>query len=205
MTLAVASISESTPSETRLFLLTGDPGAGKTTVVSKIILKLKTEGYTVGGVLTREIRARGERKGFTIIDISSEESAPLATAGSKLGPRIGKYGIHLDSLAHLGVEALKHAAFYSDVIVCDEVGPMELFSPEYRKAISAAVLHSTKPCLCVVHKRLGDPLIEEIKSNDRAKIFDVTFENREDIPGLVTEEILDLLRTKSDSKRRIAT
>jgi nucleoside-triphosphatase len=181
----------------RLFLITGDPGSGKTTAVSRIILDLKTRGYTVGGVITREIRSHGERQGFLIVDLSTEESAPLAMSGSKLGPKVGKYHVDLNSLFKLGARALRHAKEHSDIVVCDEVGPMELFSPEFRKAVSESVMNSRKPCLCVVHKRLSDTLIDQLKTSPEAKIFDVTFENREEIPKLVFEEMLDFLEGRS--------
>src|SRR5487761_6422 len=182
----------------RLFLITGDPGSGKTTVVSRIILAIKTRGYTVGGVLTREIRSHGERQGFRLVDLSTDESAPLATAESKLGPKVGKYHVDLKTLATLAVKALEHARATSDVIVCDEVGPMELFSPEFRKAVAGSILDSSKPCLCVVHKRLADPLIDEIKTREESKLFEVSFENREEIPQIVSEEMLDLLEGRRE-------
>ncbi len=193
-------MSESLPkTRVRLFLITGDPGSGKTTAVSRIILSIKTRGYTVGGMLTREIRSHGERLGFMLVDLGTEESASLASSERKLGPKVGKYHVDLNSLATLGVKALKHASEFSDLIVCDEVGPMELFSPEFRKAVIESILNSSKPCLCVVHKRLADTLIDQLKASIEAKIFDVTFENREEIPTLVSEEILDLLEGRTAS------
>ncbi|MGI0084160.1 MAG: nucleoside-triphosphatase, partial [Nitrososphaerales archaeon] len=110
-----------------------------------------------------------------------------------LGPKVGKYHVNLKTLATLGARALRHAELSSDVIACDEVGPMKLFSPEFRKVVAETVLNSTKPCLCVVHKRLSDPLIDEIKAHERSKLFEVTFENRDEIREVVSEEILDFL------------
>ncbi|RJS68314.1 hypothetical protein CW693_04680 [Candidatus Bathyarchaeota archaeon] len=48
----------------RLLLLTGNPGVGKTTVLLRVIKALKAEGYTVGGMISREVRTHGTRVGF---------------------------------------------------------------------------------------------------------------------------------------------
>jgi nucleoside-triphosphatase len=178
---------------TRIWLLTGDPGSGKTTVVSKIILKAKTHGFTVGGILTREVRSHGERMGFLLLDIASEESSALASIERLPGPRVGKYHVNLKTLATLGSKALEHARESSDLVVCDEVGPMELFSPEFKRGVTETVLNSRKPCLCVVHKRLADPLIEELKNNPESKLYELSYETRDNLPEEIWMEILEYL------------
>ncbi len=182
------------PQTIRIWLVTGDPGSGKTTVVSKIILKAKTYGFTVGGVLTREVRSHGERIGFNLIDISSEVSSTLASTERQPGPRVGKYHVNLTTLSMLAVKALAHARTSSDLIVCDELGPMELFSPEFRRSVTSAIEESRKPCLCVVHKRLADPLIDQLKQDPESKFNEVTYENRDNLPDEIWMEILEYLK-----------
>jgi nucleoside-triphosphatase len=147
----------------------------------------------VGGVLTREIRSHGEREGFRLIDVHTEESAILAGVTKIIGPRIGKYRVNLKALSELGAKALLTGAQTSDLVVCDEVGPMELLSPEFKKAIRSAILEDSKPCICVVHKRFAEPLIEEIRSSKDSKEFEVTFENRNELPDQISGEILEYL------------
>ena len=176
----------------RIWLITGEPGVGKSTAISRIIFRLRSQGFTVGGIITREIRSHGEREGFAVTDVSSEETADLASSVKPIsGPRIGKYRVDLKSLSSLGVKALKHAKEKSDAIVCDEVGPMELLSPEFRKAISEYILHATdKPSICTIHKRLVDPLIDELRNSKRATILEITYENREELPDEVADDII---------------
>lgn len=158
---------------------------------------MRSKGFTVGGVLTREIRSHGEREGFRLVDLSTDESEVLAATTGIVGPKIGKYRVDLNILSGIGSKALYHALEHSDLITCDEVGPMELLSPEFRRAVHHAVLESEKPCLCVVHKRFADPLIDELRSNPRSCEAEVTFENREQVAIEVAGEIIDSLSLRS--------
>jgi nucleoside-triphosphatase len=186
----------------RIWLITGEPAAGKSTALSKIILDVKTEGYTVGGILTREIRKRGEREGFRLIDLASEESEILANVSGIVGPRIGKYRVDLKTLSGLAVKALEHAKTTSDLVACDEVGPMELLSPEFRRDVRLAVLDTNKPAVCVVHKRYEDPLIKELKESGETSEFEITFENRDSLPTEISEDIISLLQSSEAGSAR---
>lgn len=182
----------------RIWLLTGEPGSGKSTALSRILLGVRTNGFTVGGVLTREIRVRGEREGFTLVNVATEETEILAKSTGITGPRIGKYRIDLNSLAGLAVRALEHAKEHSDLVVVDEIGPMELLSPEFRRAVHYAVLESRKPSVCVVHKRYEDPLIEELRSSPEAVEEELNLENRDQVWSEMQNEINWTLTRKGE-------
>ncbi len=177
---------------TRIWLLTGEPGEGKSTTLSRILLAVRSRGFTVGGILTREIKSRGERTGFIMIDLATEESTVLATVEGT-GPRIGKYRVDLKSLSGLAVKALEHGKATSDLVACDEVGPMELLSPDFRRAVRSAILETEKPAICVVHKRYSDPLIEELRSSEVAEEIEVTIENRETVCAEIQKDIIRFL------------
>jgi nucleoside-triphosphatase len=177
----------------RVWLVTGDPGSGKTTLISRILFAVRSEGFTAGGVITKEIREKGERTGFKIIDIVSTKSGTLASTNQPYGPRVGKYKVNLKDLGEIGSKALESALESSDLIVCDEMGPMELFSPEFRRAVQK-IIASSRPVLGSVHKRLVDPLIEEIKVNPSVEVIEITEENRDSVEKKLEDTILRLLR-----------
>jgi nucleoside-triphosphatase len=184
----------------RIWLITGEPAVGKSTAISKILFDLRTAGYAPGGVLTREIRSHGEREGFQLMDVSTDQSKILADIKGITGPRVGKYRVNLNVLSTLGVAALEHASAKSDVIAIDEVGPMELLSPEFRRAIHSTVLEiNNKPALCAVHKRFQDPIIDELRSSKEAIEAEITFENRDDLPLEVSKDIIQYLRRSNVS------
>lgn len=161
-----------------IWLVTGPPGVGKSTVISKVILKLKSAGLIVGGCTTSELRSGGTRTGFEVRDLTSGRKGELASVATKFGPKVGRYRVNLSDLARVGAAGVEAASSASEVIVVDEVGPMELVSPDFRRAVSKCV-ESGKPMLAAVHERLEDDLISELKSRAESIVI-LTVENRDD-------------------------
>jgi len=161
-----------------IWLVTGSPGIGKSTAVSKVLVKLKSAGVIVGGCTTSEKRSRGVRTGFEIRDLSSGRTGELASSASKIGPRVGRYRVNLADLARVGGGGLEAASSSSELIVVDEVGPMELVSPEFRRGVRLCI-DSGRPMLAVVHERLEDDLLKELREK-AAAAFTLTVENRDD-------------------------
>lgn len=181
---------------TRIWLITGDPCVGKTTCLSRIIKLIQTEGFTVGGVISREIRKNKQRTGFEMMDIQSGRNGIMASSDQKCGPKFGRYRVNLQNIVDIGVNALLSSVKIMDLTICDEIGPMELFSPEFRRAV-ASVMKSGRPILSVVHKHLEDPLVVTLKSEENAKLFEVTLENRDGLPASIASEVLNYLRIHS--------
>jgi len=163
---------------------------GKTSVLTRTINLLKENNFTIGGVLSREIKDKGERIGFELIDLGTERSGILAASTIKTGPRLRKYRINLIALADIGASALDRAKKLSDIIICDEVGPMELHSPEFRRAVTNCA-KAGKPSIFVVPAWFRDPLIEYLNSIPHAVKITVTLQNRSRIPNELASCILD--------------
>jgi len=169
--------------------VTGRPGIGKSTVVFRAIDILKKHGLKIGGIFCPEVRGTyGYRVGFKIVDLLSNKEGWLAKKNIRIpGPRIGKYTVIVDNAISIGVKALRDAINYADVIVIDEVGPMELKVNELRKEIVNA-LKSNKHVIAVVHYRLRDHEIISILRNYIK--FEVTFANRDKLPKIIADKIL---------------
>ena len=144
-------------------IVTGSPGVGKSTLVSRLVLRLRPAGVIVGGCTTAERRSGGVRVGFEIRDLTTERTGQLASTETKFGPKVGRYRVNLVDLAKVGAAGLEAAAAGSEVLVLDEAGPMELVSPEFRRAVRRCI-DSGKPLLAVVHERLEDDLLGELRS-----------------------------------------
>ena len=116
---------------TKKILLTGRPGCGKTTLIKRVVDEL---ALPAGGFYTEEVRQRGERVGFKIITLSGE-AAVFADVDFRTPQRLGKYGLDLAALETVGVKALRTAVRGRQLVVIDEIGPMEIRSTIFRDVV----------------------------------------------------------------------
>ncbi|MEM0287323.1 MAG: NTPase [Nitrososphaerota archaeon] len=175
----------------RMLLLTGMPAVGKTTIVSRLVQQLRNYGISVGGIYSIERRIEGKRAGFVMIDLMTGSRQDLAAQHGE-GPKMGKYRVNLKALEEFAVKAIDQAMQYADVVIIDEVGPMELMSPGFRRAVER-LEQSAKASVLVVHARLKDPLILNLKNKEYSELFEVTLQNRDELPAILKEKILKVL------------
>jgi len=173
----------------RVLLITGSPGVGKTTVLLRTADMLKTKGFSVGGMVSREVRSCGARVGFEVSDLYTGKTGWLAHINQKYGPKVGKYRVNLNDLDSVGVQAVQKANEKLDIVAVDEVGPMELFSEKFRTAVQNAV-EGRKPVITTVHWRAEDRLMKLIKEREDAETFVVTLENRESLPATIVNKAM---------------
>jgi nucleoside-triphosphatase len=176
-----------------VLLLTGNPGVGKTTVLMKTVNALKESGYKVGGMMSREVREGGTRVGFEILDLYSSTRGWLAHVNQRSGPQVGKYRVNIEDLNAVGAQAIMGAAENCDVVAIDEIGPMELFSEEFKEAMWKA-LESRRLVVAIVHFKAKDALISEARRREDAETITVTYENREKLHEVIAEKALRILR-----------
>ncbi len=163
---------------------TGKPGVGKSTIVSRIVEEAKSLGCSVGGFAAPEVRRGPRREGFLVVAVDTGEKGWLARRGYRgPGPRIGAYTVVVDDVLRVAVPALRRAVEHADLIVIDEIGPMELVVLELRSAIIEA-LKSDKPVVGVVHRALAsrDPEVYRLAAS-KGRIIEVTLANRDRLLG----------------------
>jgi nucleoside-triphosphatase len=178
---------------TRLIFLTGPPRTGKSTVLLKVAESLRAQHYRVGGMTSREIREKGTRVGFEIRDYATGRTGWLAHIRQPTGPRVGKYRVNLDDLQSIGSVAIETALEDADIVLIDEIGPMELLSERFRKAVQKAI-DGSKPVLGTIHYRVQHPLVRQVKSREDAAIVDITQESRSPIVTLVAKKVTAFLK-----------
>ncbi|WP_457614622.1 NTPase [Methanopyrus sp.] len=175
-------------------VLTGRPGVGKTTVCLKVRNVLEKEGYTVGGIYCPEVRQGGRRVGFDIVDLTEGDRYPLAREGAP-GPRVGRYGVFVDNIER-AAESIERAVEETDVVIVDEVGPMELKSNAFVDAVRRAADAHT-PAIFVVHERSRHPIVVDLREEHPGAVrFQVTLSNREELPYKILEHVLEWLEER---------
>jgi nucleoside-triphosphatase THEP1 len=109
----------------RLFVLTGPPGSGKTTICRKWIALAQQQGLDCAGILC-PARFEGEHKiGIDLLDVRTGERCPLAYVDDQPADlRIGPF--RFDRQAMDRAKGILDAAVPCQVLVVDEIGPLEL-------------------------------------------------------------------------------
>jgi nucleoside-triphosphatase len=167
----------------KVLLLSGKPGTGKTSLIKEGLDRARTKA---GGFYTQEIRSGGVRQGFKIVTLDGEE-AVLAHVNISSPYQVSKYKVDTDSLNEIGVSAIRQALKEDDLVVVDEIGKMELLSPQFQDVVLQAI-ESGKKVLGTIMLS-PHPFADKIKRHSQVETLLVTRANR----NQVLEEILNWL------------
>ncbi len=155
----------------QVYLLTGRPGTGKTSLIKQVVAQMKGKA---GGFYTEEIRSHGVRKGFRLVTLDGKD-AILAHVNIHSPYRVSKYGVDIDGLERVGVPALHEAAQQCDLVVIDEIGRMELFSAEFREAVSRIIDSGVRILGTIM--LTPNPWTDAIKRQPQVNLITVTRDN----------------------------
>ena len=156
-----------------VYLLTGSPGTGKTTIIKEALTKTRVKA---GGFYTEEIRISGARQGFKIVTLDGQD-AILAHIDTSSPYYVSKYGVDTSNLDSIGVSAILKAIRESALIIIDEIDKMELFSANFQEAVLKAI-DSNKKVLATIMLS-PNPFADRIKRHPQATLIQVNRANNE--------------------------
>ena len=157
------------------YLLSGKPGAGKTTLIREVVARLT---ISAGGFYTEELRVGGVRQGFKIITLNGQE-AVLSHINISSSCIVSKYGVDISNLEKVGVAAIQQAIKDSDLVVIDEIGKMELLSSEFREAVLKAIDSGKKVLGTILLP--PHPFADRIKKHPQVKVIEVNRANHDQV------------------------
>jgi nucleoside-triphosphatase len=164
-------------------LITGKPGVGKTTLVQKIIERMRS--VNMAGFLTAEIRDRKSRLGFELQGLNGERRI-LAHVEIDSRHRVGRYGVDTRGFEEF-LSALDLLNPDVELIVIDEIGKMELFSGRFQNLVRAA-MNSDKQVLASISLKENE-FIRGIKQRLDTHLLEVTHNNRNRLQETIVEEL----------------
>ncbi|XP_053608052.1 cancer-related nucleoside-triphosphatase homolog isoform X2 [Plodia interpunctella] len=122
----IKNITKMANTKFKYFILTGDPGVGKTTLTKKIASCLRETGISTSGFYTEEVRRNRVREGFDVVTLDGDRGR-LAREESLLNSpvkhRVGKYGVTIQEFENLALPSLEKVNTCSPhLLVIDEIG-----------------------------------------------------------------------------------
>jgi len=145
-----------------VFVLSAPVHSGKTTWLSQVVAELKRQHRRCKGVLTYAVFDDDKRVGYDIENIETGRRQPfIRRVGCDIG--FGDSDVYLgdynfSSVVIEEVNQMLKDAVNTDVVVIDEIGPLELRGRGFFPAISFLMSHQP-PCLIMV---VRDTIVSDV-------------------------------------------
>jgi len=172
--------------------ITGNPGCGKSTLVKKLLGTLHDK--KISGIVTPEIRERGSRRGFKIIDLASGMEEIMASVNIEHGPMVSRYKVNVEGIDRI-MDKFLESYEDSDYVVIDEIGSMEFFSEKFKKVMTT-VLKSDKPVIATLSKKFVE------KYEKAGKVYHLTRDNFDKVFSELLSLISNQVIRRSDFQKK---
>jgi len=170
-------------------IITGEIQQGKTTFTQKIISELISRRIKMAGFLSIGIDEHGIRNGFNLCDIESGKLIELCSDKKEENRlKLGRFYFNQKAL-EFGNEILKSDNVADkQLIVIDEIGPLEVRGQGWCRAIDELTDNFTIPHLWVVRKSLVQKISRKWNIGD-AWVFDIADSSLKDVVEKLAELI----------------
>lgn len=172
----------------RVYIITGEQGAGKTSFLSAFVELLKNNEITLGGILARGEWENDKRTKFLMEDLSSGHLMPLASLEKcKNWYSLGRFFFNPASVSYGNALMQSDEIQENDIIILDEIGPFELQGEVWanglrkiRNTYSGILIISVRqtlvrevcrhwnlqnPVIIDVTREKADQLVQRVKNN----------------------------------------
>jgi nucleoside-triphosphatase THEP1 len=180
---------------TRVVVLTGERGVGKTHLCQAVVEQAGKIGFRCAGVLSRAVFDGEEKAAITLVDVATSAERTLAVADDTPGElRWGRYRF-VPSTLEWGSDLLTGAT-PCDLLIVDELGPLELtLGLGLEAALDVLNEGAFSLALVVVRPELLDTLRKQLHCAE-TRVVEVDLQNRDQLPG----QIVSLLGERAENR-----
>ncbi len=162
-----------------VIIITGEVGTGKTSFLKKLIVRFEEQNIKTGGLLSKRIYQNEKLEGYDLFSIKQNKYVPLIREKcfSENDLSLGSYYFNSETI-NIGNKILLEDSKLSDILIIDEIGPLELNNNGWANTITT-ILTSTKiPMIWIVRTSLlhevqrkwgiqASLVINEIKNDEK--------------------------------------
>ncbi len=172
-----------------IIVITGEREEGKTSILKQITKELCLEGFTIRGILSEGLHKEGRRIGFSVMNIKNKQRYPLCSVYNEKGfLKYGKFYFNPDTF-EAGNNILSSAPVdQPDIIVIDEVGPLEMNNKGWAPAINKLCADTSIPQIWTVRKKLAKKVFRRWNVK-KTWIFDISEKNKEEIKAFIKSSL----------------
>jgi nucleoside-triphosphatase len=173
-------------SSTKCIFLTGKPRVGKSTLLSKLvdIIRQSTD-LKIVGFITHDIKNEsGDRIAFETTTVDKLERGQLAVKKDK-----GYYELDHNTMEEIILPTLLTGVEEADLLVIDEVGPIQLQSTKFQNLINSVLEKRNISVIGIVASQ-GHPYLSKIHQHYRTGLIEVNELNRDQLVEKLAVEFM---------------
>jgi len=145
-----------------IFVLTGPVQGGKTTLVSEKISLLRKKGVKVMGFLCPGSFSEGKRSAFGLMDLETGRRIPMGDANEQKGwVKFRRFFFNPEAFIQGELWIKSCLKREPDLLVIDEVGPMELAGAGWSETLDTLAQNSSVTQLWIVRQQIVQEVLRK--------------------------------------------
>ncbi len=171
----------------KCLLITGKPGVGKSTVLNRVVDEIKKSKKlkVVGFITLSTVDPQGNRIGFITSTLDGKHSGSLSEKKNE------KYILNKETMSKIIHPALAEGIESADLLVIDEIGPIQLQDHLFKELILKALNKPTLSILGTISTIETFGGVAEIHHHFRTGIIEMTEQNRHRVESKLLNEFVD--------------
>jgi len=146
----------------KVFIISGKVGSGKSTQLEKISRELQQSGLDLDGFLCRGDTKHGERIAYTLVNVRDGSEFLFATNKTREGwPSYGRFCFNPEAFTEGEGIIRKGIKRKSNVIIIDEVGPLELEGRGWASILEELMKETEMVQLWTVRESILESVMEQ--------------------------------------------